>query len=97
VNDQSARATLQDGDVSVTLLFRFNEEGLIDTVHAESRERLSGGKVTHAPWQCRLWNYEGRNGMRVPLDGEAAWIMPEGTQPYFRGRIHRLTYEFAQA
>jgi uncharacterized protein DUF6920 len=96
VDDHSAHATLQDGDITLTLLFRFNEEGLIDTVFAESRAQIVGGKVTHAPWQCRVWNYAIRDGMRVPLDGEAAWMMAEGAKPYWRGHINTLSYEFAQ-
>ena len=96
VDDHSARATLKDGELTLTLLFRFNEEGLIDSVRAESRAQLASGVVTHAPWQCRVWNYAIRDGMRVPLDGEAAWVTPQGVKPYWRGHITKLSYEFAQ-
>jgi hypothetical protein len=40
VDAHSARATLKDGNLTLTLLFRFNEAGLIDTVFAESRGQL---------------------------------------------------------
>lgn len=96
VDDHSARATLTEGDLTLALLFRFNDEGLIDSVSAESRAQLVAGVVTHAPWQCRFWNYATRDGMRVPLDGEAAWINPNGLKPYFRGHITQLRYEFVQ-
>lgn len=33
--------------------------------------------------------------MRVPLDAEVAWLLPEGAKPYWRGRIIKLSYEFA--
>jgi hypothetical protein len=90
VDDHSARATLKDGELTLTLLFQFNEDGLIDTVRAEARARMVGGP---APWQCRFWNYAIREGMRVPLEGEVAWLLPEGAKPYFRGRITKLSYE----
>ena len=96
VDHHSARATLKDGDLTLTMLFRFNENGLIDTVRAEARGRTVGGDVVATPWHCRFWNYAIRDGMRVPLDGEAAWVMPEGAKPYFRGHITKLSYEFAQ-
>ena len=96
VDDQSARATLKDGDLTVTLLFRFNADGLIATVRAEARGRIVGGTVVTAPWQGRFWNYAIRDGMRVPLDGEVAWLLPEGAKPYWRGRITKLSYEFAR-
>lgn len=96
VDDNSARATLKEGDLTITLLFRFNEDGLIETVGADARGRTVGGKVVPTPWQGRYWNYEIRDGMRVPLDGEVAWLLPEGEKPYWRGRITKVGYEFAQ-
>lgn len=96
VDDHSARATLKDGDLTLTLLFRFNKDGLIDTVRAEARGRTVGGTVVPTPWQGRFWNYAIRDGMRVPLDGEVAWLLPEGAKPYWRGRITKLSYEFEQ-
>jgi len=45
VNEHSARATLKDGDLTLTLLILFNEDGLIDTVRAEGRGRRVGGTV----------------------------------------------------
>lgn len=96
VDDHSARATLKDGAVTLTLLFHFNEDGLIDTVSAEARGRTVGGTVVPAPWHGRFWNYAIRDGMRVPLDGEVAWLLPEGAKPYWRGRITQVNYKFAQ-
>ena len=95
VNDTSARATLTDGKLAVTLLFRFNEDGLIDTVRAEARDRVTKGKTVSAPWQGRFWNYAERADMCVPLDGEVAWLLPEGAKPYWRGTATALNYEFA--
>ena len=96
VDDSSAKATLKDGDISLTLLFRFDETGLIDSVRAEARGRTVGGKVIPTPWEGRWKNYELRDGMRVPLEGEVAWILPEGPKPYWRGRVTSLSYENAR-
>ena len=75
IDEHAAEATITDGEVSLTLLFRFNAEGLIETVRAESRARTVGGVTTYAPWQCRLWNYELRDRITVPLQGEAAYVL----------------------
>jgi hypothetical protein len=96
VDDTSALATLTDGAVVVTLLFRFNADGLIDTARAESRDRVVDGKTASAPWQGRFWNYAERGGMRVPLDGEVAWVLPEGVKTYWRGTTTSLSHEFAK-
>lgn len=96
VDDGSARATLQDGEISLTMLFRFNEEGLIESVRAEARGRTVAGAVIPTPWEGRWSNYELRDKMRIPIEGEVSWMLPEGPKPYWRGRIKRISYEFAQ-
>jgi hypothetical protein len=95
VDAQSATATLIDGPLTLTLLFRFNETGVIDSVHADARGGMVGGKVVMMPWECRVARYAMCEGMTVPGVGEAAWIRPEGRSPYFHGAITSLTYEFA--
>ncbi len=95
VDDSSAHATLTDGPLTLKLLFRFTAEGLIDTVRAESRGRLVDGKTVTAPWQGRYWRYARQDGMRVPQEGEVAWLLAEGEKPYWRGTTLSATYEFA--
>ena len=96
VDDNSAKATLMDGETKLTMLFRFNENSLIESVRAEARGRVVGGTVVPTPWEGHFSHYELRDGMRIPLEGEVAWMLPEGPKPYWRGRITRLSYEFAQ-
>jgi hypothetical protein len=96
VDDHSAYATLEEGDISITMLVTFDEKGLVETVRAESRGRAVGGEVIPTPWQGRYWTYEERGGMRVPLDGEVAWLLPEGEKPYWRGHISEISYRFVR-
>jgi hypothetical protein len=96
VDDRSAYATLTEGTTSITMLFTFDEQGLIETVRAESRGRMVDGNGVPMPWRCRFWSYQERGGMLVPIDGEVAWVPPEGEKPYFRGRITEIYYEFAE-
>jgi len=96
VNDSSAKATLADGATTVTLLFCFNEEGLIKSVRAEARGRNVAGEMIPTPWEGRWSNYELRDRMRVSMEGEVAWMLPEGPRPYWRGRITRISYELAE-
>lgn len=93
VDERSAKATLVDGALSLTLLFRFDSEGLIESVLAEARGRTSGKAIVMMPWEGRWSNYQERDGMRVPLTGEVAWLVPEGRRPYWRGTITSLQYE----
>jgi uncharacterized protein DUF6920 len=96
VDDRSARASLTDGALSLTLLFRFGEDGLLQSARAEARARSVGKSVVMTPWEGRYSNYQDRDGMRVPLTSEAAWLTPDGRKPYWRGTITSLRYELSE-
>jgi hypothetical protein len=95
VSSNSARASLVDGAVKVTMLFSFNESGVIESVRADSRGRAVGSRIIPTPWHGRFWNYQVRQEMYVPLDGEAAWLPADGAKPYWRGSITAIDYDFA--
>lgn len=95
VDERTARATLQDGALAVTLTFAFAGDGTLASVRAESRGRTVGGKVVLTPWEGRWSDPQTQAGMRVPMAGEVAWLTPQGRKPYWRGSISRLEYEFA--
>lgn len=95
VDDRSATASLEDGGASATLLFLFDDSGLIESVRADARPRGSGDAAVPTPWEGRFGSYESRHGMRVPIDGEVAWMLRERRDPYWRGRITKLDYEWA--
>ena len=95
VDAQSADATITDGPLTLTLRFHFNDAGLIDSVRAEARGGLVGKEVVIRPWECGLSNYQVRNGMTVPISGEAAWVRPEGRKAYFIGCVKSMIHEFA--
>ena len=80
VDDRSARASLTDGALTLTLTFRFQDDGLIEFARAESRGRLVNGVPSGAPWQGRFWNYAVRGGIK----------------PYYRGKLTSLSFEFAK-
>lgn len=97
VDDHSANATLVDGPISLTLLFRFDDAGLMTSVHADARGASEGkdGVMVMLPWECSVSSYQLRDGMLVPTRGEAAWITANGRRPYFIGDLISLAYEFA--
>jgi hypothetical protein len=95
VDDRSATATLKDGATSVTLLFRFNADDMIASMRAAARGATINGVIVPTPWEGHWSKYALRDGMRIPLDGEVAWMFPAGTRPYWRGGITSIEYEFA--
>ncbi len=95
VDDRAANATIVDGPLTLTLLFRFNGAGLMASFRAEARGGMVGGKMVMAPWEGIWSNYQERDGVQVPFTGEVAWMRPEGRKPYFIGTVTSLGFEFS--
>ncbi len=91
VDDNSANATLVDDTIGLTLLFRFDDAGLITSVHANARGSGVGKDMVMLPWDCEVSNYQLRQAMMVPTRGGAS----KGGKPYFVGDLTSLSYEFA--
>jgi hypothetical protein len=76
------------------MLVNFGEADLIESVRVEARAAMVGKAIVMTPWEARMSNYQMRDGMLVPLTGEASWLGPKGRAPYWRGTISSLSYEF---
>ena len=96
LDDSRALATLTDAGTTVSLEFSFNERGEITGISSPGRFREVQGKYELTPWTVRVWNYEERGGMRIPLEGEVAWQLPDGRMPYWKGTIIDVRYDFAR-
>lgn len=95
VDERSASATLTDGPLSITLLFRFDESGHMASVFAQARGRVVGQETSLAPWEGTWSNHQRVEGMTVPLTGEVAWLLPEGRKTYWRGTVTSLNFEWS--
>lgn len=95
LDDHSAHAIVEDGPLTLTLLFRFNDAGLIDSFRAEARGAMIGQEMVMLPWEGCWSDYRKRDGMTVPFTGEVAWVRPEGRKSYFLGTVTSLSYEFS--
>jgi hypothetical protein len=95
IDDRSARATLADGDLSVSLVFDFDDAGLISRAHAAGRYRAVDGAMIQTPWEAKLSDYQERSAMKIPIQSEVAWILPEARTPYWRGRVTDILYKFS--
>ena len=96
VDPSSANATIVDAPITLTLLFRFDEAGLITSVQADSRGAGVGkdGAMEMLPWVCTFSAYRQQDGMQIPMTGEAARVRPEGRKTYFVGHVRKLHHEF---
>lgn len=92
IDDRSARATLTDGEVRLTMTFQFGNDGLIEKIRAEDRGFADGKRIVPMPWEGRMFDYQRRDGMLIPVQSEVAWLTPVGRKPYWRGTITELKY-----
>jgi hypothetical protein len=94
VDEDPARVTLEHGGAEASLLFHFNNRNEVTKVHTEERHRQ--GDNTFQPWTGYFQNYEEKNGILIPLDGEVEWNLPEGDQSYWKGRIQKIEYNIEE-
>lgn len=95
VDRNRAKAVLECGPTRAEILFTFGPDGLIREFFAPARSRWVDGRNQPTPWQGRVSGYELRQGLRIPLQGEVEWLLPEGPLPYWRGRVTGIDYEWA--
>ncbi len=94
VDAQTARATMTDGALSVSLSFTFNaQDDTISRISSDERSMQVDGAMVATPWEVRLSDYQPVSGMVVPHAAEAAWLTRTGRLPYWRAKVEKLDYE----
>jgi hypothetical protein len=94
--DLTALAALTDSHTTVSLTFRFNDAG--DVIEMQgNRFAESNGRYELRPWLVRCSDYEEHAGMRIPARCSVEWQMPDGPQPYWRGRVVDVRYVFGRS
>ena len=71
------------GPLTLTLLFRFTDAGLIGSFRADARGGMIDEKMVMATWERSWSDYQIRDRMQVPFAGEVAWMRKEGRRLYF--------------
>ncbi|MCL4837067.1 MAG: hypothetical protein KJ058_03755 [Thermoanaerobaculia bacterium] len=96
IDEGSARATLCVGEISVSLEFRFGDDGLVASVYAPARIFDDGRNPPRPlPWQARNLVWGEVDGRLVPRDAVVEWLLPEGPWAYWRGGPLRIATDAA--
>lgn len=95
VDDSTARATFVDSGNTVAMECRFGGDGRMVRIRAERYRDVDGVGVL-TPWEVEFGDYAEFDGMRIPVEAEVAWLLPEGRLSYWRGRIAKAEYQFSR-
>jgi len=85
--DGLLRVSCELAGTRVHVDFEVDSEGRIVSARAPDRPRGVGGTFLETPWIGRFDDWQEAGGLMVPMRGEVAWELPEGTFTYWRGRI----------
>lgn len=88
IDDTSALATLREGDVSVSLEFRFNARDEVAAIFTPARWGAFDGGYRQAAWEGHFGSCTRHAGVAVPGEGEVGWYGDDGQwQAVWRGAV----------
>ncbi len=93
IDDDSFELHMTHGGSTVRGRFTVDAQGAITDFFTEDRYRDDDGNMLRTPWAIRYGECEWFDGMRIPVFGEARWLLPESEFPYARFRIERMEYD----
>jgi hypothetical protein len=94
IDAHAARATLSDSGTTVSLEFRFDDNGDIRELFAPERFREVDGAYVPTPWRVRALGHTVVDGVRLMSPSVVEWLLPSGPLPYWRGRITHIRYTY---
>lgn len=92
IDDRSARATLTDAGISVSMDVHFGDAAEIVRVEAE-RMRDVDGKGVPTPFVGYFSDYAPIHGMMVPMQGHVEWILADGRYDFWHARIDSIDFD----
>ena len=88
IDENSAKAILKDGNITVEGIFYFNQQGEIIQFKAK---RFKDGMLEN--WSGLYHDYREVNGMKVPMRVEVIWNLREGDFKYVDFSIKKIEYD----
>lgn len=92
-DDRSAIVTLRDRGAEVSLEFEFDDDGMVRRISGD-RYKESQGSFALEKWLITCGEVRQRDGVRIPMRCEVAWIENGLPVPYWRGHLTSITYQF---
>ncbi len=87
IDDRRALATLTCGKTTVSLEFRFQENGTVAGIYTPARWGRFSGSYAQVPWEGHFSDYTHINGVLVPSRGEVGWYRDGQLRIVWRGKV----------
>ena len=87
IDDQRALATLTCGKTTVSLEFRFLEDGTVAGIYTPARWGRFSGSYAQVPWEGRFSDYQRQSGVLIPSKGEVGWYRDGELRTVWRGTV----------
>jgi hypothetical protein len=92
IDANSARVTLKDMGKSVTATMHFNENGKLTNFTAQRYRDMGNNKFELENWSTPIREYGEFEGLKLPVNGAAAWNLKEGDLEYIDLTVTDLEY-----
>jgi hypothetical protein len=97
IDESRSRATLRSDGVTASVEFHFGADGLVDAIIVQDR-LFDNGKSPPVPrlWRARVLGWRDFEGMKLPAQAVAEWVLDSGVYAYWRGEPVAVTFDFSQ-
>ncbi len=97
IDESRSRATLSADGITASVEFHFGADGLVDATTVADR-LFDNGKSPPVPrrWRARVLGWREFEGMKLPAQAVAEWVLDSGVYAYWRGMPLALSCDFAQ-
>lgn len=97
IDENTAKATITDGDVSGSVIFTFNHEGAITHAVTYDRYRTEGDQQVKSPWMATMKAYKIFHGFKVPTKAIVAWEIDSKEFIYAKFLVTEIDYTTQEA
>jgi hypothetical protein len=96
IGERSARAAIDCGELSGSLVFEIDEEGKFAWMRGNRYRDLGNGKLELTAWVGRCLEYREFDVFRAPSSVEVSWQLEDGLFTYARFQVTGIEYNVAR-
>jgi hypothetical protein len=92
IDNNSARATMNYGEVTASAVFYFDQNGALVNMTADRYADMGDGKFSLEKWATPITGYKRINNILIPYKGTGKWHFKNGDFEYIKLEITDIEY-----